>query len=187
MTNRDPGRASGVPPVTVLSASPSWRTIELLRKGVVSGRVPSSSTGPRKVSEKIHASEPSRSGTEYVLSAPVQPTPESAFGRTRRTTDPSGAELSFVALSEDLDEDTRTRRTQVRYERRAPGAPTETIEREWVIHWQTPSTIATLAEAAGLCLLHLDPAGIGRDTALRPGAEFTAYLGHADRVPARRA
>lgn len=109
-----------------------------------------------------------------------QPTPESAFGRTRRTTDPSGVELSFVALSEDLDEDTRTRRTQVRYERRAQGAPTETIEREWVIHWQTPSTIATLAEAAGLRLLHLDPAGIGRDTTLRPGAEFTAYLDHAD-------
>lgn len=116
-----------------------------------------------------------------------QPTPGSTFGRARRTTDPSGVELSFVALSEDLDDDTRTRRTQVRYERTAPGAPTETIEREWVIHWQTPSTIATLAEAAGLRLLHLDPAGTGRDTTLRPGAEFTAYLGHADRVPARRA
>ena len=64
-----------VPPVTVFSVPPRWMTNELLMNGVVVGRLPSGFTGPRNVSEKIHAVRPPDRGTEYVLSAPVQPLP----------------------------------------------------------------------------------------------------------------
>src|SRR3546814_9648448 len=66
----------GVPPVTVRSAPWPSTTIELLMNGASAGRDPSGSTSPRNVSEKNHPVAPPCSGSEKVLSAPVQPRSE---------------------------------------------------------------------------------------------------------------
>jgi hypothetical protein len=50
---------------------PSWTTRVLLTRGVDVGRVPLV-TVPRKVSENSHATRPSGSSTDAVLSPPVQ-------------------------------------------------------------------------------------------------------------------
>lgn len=106
-------------------------------------------------------------------------TPASALGVAREGTDGTGALLRYTPLSESVDLEARTRRTRVRYERTPPDGCSETIERDWVIHWQTPDTIESLAEQAGLTVRALHPApSVGRAEAL-PGAQFTAYLCHA--------
>lgn len=105
-----------------------------------------------------------------------QSTPSSALGVAREAHDELGAILRFTALSEELDAQTRTRRTKVRYERASPDGSTESIERDWLIHWQTPETIKSLAAEAGLAVRELVPARAHAD--MQPGAEFTAYLCH---------
>lgn len=103
-------------------------------------------------------------------------TPASALGVAREARDDSGALLRYTALSEEVDVQERTRRTKVRYERMSREGTSESIDRDWIIHWQTPETIRSLAARAGLAVraLEPEPADSGE---LRPGAEFTAYLG----------
>lgn len=103
-------------------------------------------------------------------------TPASALGVAREARDDSGALLRYTALSEEMDVQERTRRTQVRYERMPREGRSESIDRDWIIHWQTPETIRSLAARAGLALRALEPEPADRGE-LRPGAEFTAYLG----------
>lgn len=104
-------------------------------------------------------------------------TPVEQLGATREATDASGTVLSFVAVAEDYDPASRVRRTQVRYTRSVPGSATETIERDWIIHWQTPETITDLAGQAGLVVDRIEPTSARGE--LPTGAEFTAYLTHA--------
>ena len=103
-------------------------------------------------------------------------TAPAAFGTCREATDDAGARLSFTPLSEELDHAQRTRRTQVRYGRTMPDGSSETVDREWVIHWQTPTTLRGLAHEAGLEVVAVDPDQGGDDGELPSGAEFTAYL-----------
>lgn len=105
-------------------------------------------------------------------------TPASALGVAREAKDETGAVLRFTALSEELDVPARTRRTRVRYERTSPDGSTESIDRDWLIHWQTPETIRSLAAEAGLVVRTLEPEPAPGNGELRPGAEFTAYLHH---------
>lgn len=99
------------------------------------------------------------------------------FGVAREGTDDAGNLLRFTALSEDYDSKARTRTTHVRYERRSPGKPLETLDRDWIIHWQTPESIEMLAEEVGLAVVDIEarPEGGGR-----PGDEFTAFLAHPE-------
>lgn len=103
-------------------------------------------------------------------------TPASALGVAREATDELGTLLRFTALSEELDAEARTRRTRVRYERISRPGSTESIDRDWLIHWQTPQTIRSLAAEVALAVRALDPEPAPGDGALQPGAEFTAYL-----------
>src|SRR5215210_1012272 len=67
--------AASVPPRTVDISSPSWTTNDWLTSCVVVGRV-GGVMGGSGVSENIHSCRPSWSRAEYVLSPPVQPSPE---------------------------------------------------------------------------------------------------------------
>lgn len=97
------------------------------------------------------------------------------LGVAREGTDDAGNLLRFTALSEDYDIEARTRTTRVRYERQSTGKPPERLDRDWIIHWQTPQTIETLAAEAGLAVVDIEarPEGEGQ-----PGDEFTAFLAH---------
>lgn len=99
-------------------------------------------------------------------------TPPSALGTPREAPDDLGGVLRYTALSEELDVSTRIRRTRVLYERVSSDGSTESIERDWLIHWQTPETMRSLASAAGLSVHELEPARVD----VQPGAEFTVYL-----------
>ena len=105
-------------------------------------------------------------------------TPASALGVAREAKDETGALLRFTALSEGVDVQARTRRTKVRYERTSPDGSTESIDRDWLIHWQTPETIRSLAAQAGLAVRALEPEPAPGSGEMPPGAEFTAYLCH---------
>lgn len=103
------------------------------------------------------------------------PTPSADLGVAREGTDDAGNLLRFTALSENYDTGARTRTTRVRYERQSSGIVSERLDRDWIIHWQTPQTIEALAAEAGLAVVDIEarPEGQGR-----PGDEFTAFLAH---------
>lgn len=100
-------------------------------------------------------------GTALVPLWVPQPADPSTFGVPREAATPDGSRLTYTALGEDYDASSRTRTTHTRYERHTAGATeaTESVEREWVIHWHTPATFRALAEAADLQVAFTDPDG----------------------------
>ncbi len=104
----------------------------------------------------------------------ADPTPAVDLGVARESTDGSGTVLRYTPVSEQYDVDARTRLTDVRYERIRPDGSVETVEKQWLIHWQTLASITALAERAGLRVAAVDP-----DPALlsgRIGEEFCVEL-----------
>ncbi len=77
------------------------------------------------------------------------PTPPSAFGVFRESPGEDGAVLRFAALSETREEAARLQTTRLRYER-VVGGETESLEREWVLHWHVQDSFRVLAKSAGL-------------------------------------
>jgi SAM-dependent methyltransferase len=71
------------------------------------------------------------------------------IGQVRTATADDGAELRFSLVSEERDEDTRTQRALLRYERRGVDGNT-VVERPWLLHWYTRAGFQKLAAAAGL-------------------------------------
>lgn len=105
------------------------------------------------------------------------PTPREQFGVARETIDHRGDLLRYTPVSEDYNQNARTRRTTVTYERVPRSGPPQRADREWVIHWQTRQAITALASRAGLTVRSVEPS----DTAAEgePGEEFTVYLTHS--------
>lgn len=109
------------------------------------------------------------------------PTPPEELGMTRSTDDLAGTELRYTPVSETYDQERRTRTTTCRYERITTFG-TEVADRQWVIHWHTPSSFRRLCEQVGLEIAGL----VDDDTGTSPtGAtsSFTALV-RAQRRPA---
>lgn len=104
------------------------------------------------------------------------PTPIEDLSVAREVTDEAGVALRYTPVSEDFDPASRTRCTAVRYERIPPFGPRQQVDREWVIHWQTPQTIAELASLAGLTVRNLEPSS--KHLSGEPDEEFIAFLTH---------
>jgi SAM-dependent methyltransferase len=79
------------------------------------------------------------------------PTDAGAFGKWRSDLDAHGRTIRFCPVREARDEDARTQRTTLRYEREDDG-DVEAVERDWLIHWYTAEVFAQLAAQAGLTL-----------------------------------
>jgi len=77
------------------------------------------------------------------------PTPPQELGVTRSTGDRAGTELRYTPLTETYDQERRTRTTNCRYER-ITAAGTEVADRQWVIHWHSPSSFRGLCDEVGL-------------------------------------
>ncbi len=87
------------------------------------------------------------------------PTTEDALGEPRTATEPDGSAISVTAIAEERDDEARTQRTTLRYERVTAGRRT-TVDRPWVLHWHTQDDFRTLAASAGLATMAvLDVAG----------------------------
>ena len=93
------------------------------------------------------------------------PEPERNLGRAREHVESDGTLLRFIALDEQLDDESRVQRTWTRYER-VRGEETEVLEREWVVHWFSSGGFVDLAARAGLVAREID---VQRED-LRPGA-----------------
>jgi SAM-dependent methyltransferase len=77
------------------------------------------------------------------------PTPTDEFGVSREAAEPDGTVLRYTAVSEVYDTMARTRITTTRYERITP-AGTESVDREWLLHWYTVDGFRALCAEAGL-------------------------------------
>lgn len=87
------------------------------------------------------------------------PTAEEALGEPRTATEPDGSTISVTAIAEERDDEARTQRTTLRYERVTAGRRT-TVDRPWVLHWHTQDDFRTLASSVGLATMAvLDAAG----------------------------
>ncbi len=102
------------------------------------------------------------------------PTSESELGKPRSSQDEAGVELRYTPLSETYDKDQRTRITSARYERVTDGA-SEVADREWLIHWQTPTSMRHLFDAAGLDVVSMIDDDSGR-AAAAGSTSFTATV-----------
>lgn len=101
------------------------------------------------------------------------PTNQAAFGRTRETRGHDGALLRFSVRSQQRDEQTRTQRSVLRYERLSDGDHA-VLDRTWTVHWHTPASFRELATAAGLAVgAVLDPGG---GPAAADASQFTVVL-----------
>jgi SAM-dependent methyltransferase len=87
-------------------------------------------------------------------------TPADRIGQVRTATADDGAELRFSLVSEERDEDTRTQRALLRYERRGADGDT-VVERPWLLHWYTLAGFQELAAAAGLVTVSVSGADGG--------------------------
>lgn len=108
------------------------------------------------------------------------PTPQADMGVSRTATDGPGVELSYTPLEETYDKDTRTRVTTLRYQR-TTSSGTESVDREWVIHWHTPHSFVAMCQEAGLEVLTL----VDDETNTRASGistEFTATVRRAATV-----
>ena len=101
------------------------------------------------------------------------PTSAAELGVVRTARDEGGVELRFTPLSETYDAAGRTRVTRCRYER-VTTSGTEVADREWVLHWHTPSGFRRLCGQAGLDVVALrtDDGGPVTESA----TSFTAEL-----------
>jgi len=98
------------------------------------------------------------------------PTPREELGVTRSAGDPAGTELRYTPLAETYDPERRTRTTSCRYERTTPTG-TEVADRQWVVHWHTPTSFRDLCEEAGLEVAEL----VDDDTAEPPSETTTSF------------
>jgi SAM-dependent methyltransferase len=78
----------------------------------------------------------------------IPPEPD-AGGAARELTGPDGAQLRCTTVEVRRDEELRTQRSLLRYERRS-GSDVETVEREWLLHWHTQDGFARLVAESGL-------------------------------------
>jgi SAM-dependent methyltransferase len=81
------------------------------------------------------------------------PTPPDRLGVAREQRTEDGTVLRVTVMTEDLDEQARTRTTLLRYERQTPDGAVERLERPWVLHWHEPEGFERLAADAGLEIL----------------------------------
>ena len=87
------------------------------------------------------------------------PTAAEALGDPRTAIEPDGSTISVTALAEERDDQARTQRTTLRYERVTEGRRT-TVDRPWVLHWHTQDDFRRLASSVGLATVAvLDAAG----------------------------
>ena len=98
------------------------------------------------------------------------------LGVARESVDDAGTTLRYTPLSEQYDPQSRTRRTEVRYERIQSDGTAESVEKQWIIHWQTLESMTALAAEAGLAVSSVDPAA--SELTGQPGEEFTVTLSH---------
>jgi len=82
------------------------------------------------------------------------PTPTEELGVCRSHDDGLGVEVRYTPVSETSDPVCRTRVTSTMYER-VTATGTQVAEREWIIHWQTPSSFRRLCRETGLDVVHL--------------------------------
>ena len=85
-------------------------------------------------------------------------------------------------MSEERDEDTRTQRALLRYERRGDDGNTG-VERPWLPHWYTLAGFQELAAAAGLITASVSGADGG--AAREDATSMSFRLQAADRFKAR--
>lgn len=64
-------------------------------------------------------------------------------------TEPDGVRLSVERRAIEIDRKQRTVTVLVRYERTTPGAPPETVEREWHTRWWSQEHFRSLLAEAG--------------------------------------
>lgn len=83
-----------------------------------------------------------------------EPTPSEELGMTREATAEDGTVLRYTPVSEIYDEASRNRITTTRYERIAP-AGTESIGREWFLHWYTAEQFRAMCSEANLCVTRM--------------------------------
>ena len=102
------------------------------------------------------------------------PTPTGEMSVSRCHDDGLGVEVRFTPVSETSDPVGRTRVTSCRYER-ITSTGTEVAEREWVIHWQTPSSFRRLCREAGLAVVDLVDDDTGT-AAIDGSTSFTATV-----------
>ena len=79
----------------------------------------------------------------------ARPTDPAELGRTREAHADDGALLRFSVLSEERDEQSRTQRSVLRYERLAGDGHT-VLDRTWTLHWHDQAGFRALAAGAGL-------------------------------------
>jgi hypothetical protein len=86
-----------------------------------------------------------------------------------------GAILRCSIVSTDRDDDARTQRSVLRYEKHANG--TSLVEdRTWLLHWYTQPGFRKLAEAAGFVVSGVHDANGGDVSADTVASEFTFIL-----------
>ncbi|TDE95923.1 class I SAM-dependent methyltransferase [Occultella glacieicola] len=89
-------------------------------------------------------------GTALVPLFIPDPVPASAIGTASESTTADGARLRCTTVAGTRDEERRTQRTALRYERDSPSGAPDVLERDWLLHWHTTAGFTRLAEAAGL-------------------------------------
>lgn len=102
------------------------------------------------------------------------PTPVDEIGLTRTTEDGSGVELRYTPTSEVYDAEARTRTTSTKYER-VTASGRESVDRDWIIHWHTPTSFTRLSFEAGLRVVDLRDDDTGQAASTR-STDFTATV-----------
>ena len=92
---------------------------------------------------------------------------------TREAIGQDGALLRYTPMSEVYDEASRTRITTTRYERLTP-VDSESVEREWILHWYTSEQFREMCSEVGLRVTRvLDKTG---ESAAATATEFTVIV-----------
>ncbi|WP_026533792.1 class I SAM-dependent methyltransferase [Arthrobacter sp. H14] len=101
------------------------------------------------------------------------PTPQDQIGKIKEAMTEDGTALRVSVISEDRDEDARTQRTVLRYEKHFDG---ENIveERPWTLHWQTQEGFRELVEDTGLTVSAIN--GVQGGAAAPDASEFAFLL-----------
>lgn len=102
------------------------------------------------------------------------PTPEEELGVCRSDDDGLGVEVRYTPLGEKTDPVLRTRVTSSRYER-VTATDHQVADREWIIHWQTPSSFRRACAESGLDVVELVDDATG-SVVTDDSTEFTATV-----------
>jgi len=102
------------------------------------------------------------------------PTLVDELGVCRSDDDGLGVEVRYTPLREKTDRASRTRVTSTRYER-VTATDRQVIEREWIIHWQTPSSFRRACRESGLDIVELIDDETG-SAVTNKSTEFTATV-----------